>query len=147
MKFSSMIQTAVQNPEKLILVDGLGALLSAFSLGILLPAFQPYFGMPVSVLYVLAIFPVFFALYDFTCYARKPQNWALFIRIIAVANLLYCCLSISLLLYHFTQLTSLGGIYFILELIIVITLAIFELQVANLYSRQGIPLSNKKTLP
>lgn len=118
------------NPKTLFLIDGLGALLSAFLLGVILVQFEAYFGMPQQVLYFLAAIPCLFALYDFYCYFRVHKNRGPFLKIIALANLLYCCLSIGLVILHFPQLTPLGLIYFFLEFIIVIALAGMELKTA-----------------
>lgn len=51
-------------------------------------------------------------------------------RIIAIANLLYCALTFIWVLVLHDGLTALGITYFVLEIIIVVTLAIIELRVA-----------------
>ena len=45
----------------LLLADGIGALVSAIMLGIVLPNFQPLVGMPLKELYILAAIPVVFS--------------------------------------------------------------------------------------
>lgn len=126
-----MLKRIKENPRILFLIDGLGALLSAFLLGVVLIYFQDYIGMPKKTLYFLAAIPCFFALYDFVIYFWKPKKWQTFLLIIAILNLIYCCISIRLLFYHLPQLTYLGIAYFINELIIVVTLAIIEFKVAT----------------
>ena len=54
-------------PKVLFLVDGLGALLSAFLLGFVLVRLERVFGIPPDALYLLATVPCLFALYDFYC--------------------------------------------------------------------------------
>ena len=118
-------------PGKLFLIDGFGALLSAFLLGVILTRFESTFGMPREALYYLAALPCFFALYDLVCYFRVSENWRPFLKAITIANLLYCCLSIGFLLLHYSSLTALGWLYFLLELAIVVVLASMELQKAR----------------
>jgi len=98
----------MQKPHKLFLLDGLGAVVSALSLGLLLPYFNEYVGIPRQTLYTLAVPAVFFALYSLSCYFAKVERWRLFLRGIAVANLLYCCVTIVLMLSHFITLTGWG---------------------------------------
>lgn len=123
-----MLEQVTQNlsPKKLFLLDALGALLSAFLLGVILVHFESYFGMPSDALYILAFLPCVFAVYDFVCYYKVTDNWRPFLRGIAVANLLYCFLSIALVFQHYQELTILGIIYFVLELLIVVVLAKIE---------------------
>jgi hypothetical protein len=118
------------NPKYLFLVDSLGALLSAFLLGIVLVEFEPVFGLPARVLHILALIACCFAVYSFFCFVRLKEKWRPFMRIIAIANLLYCALTFIWVLVLHDGLTALGITYFVLEIIIVVTLAIIELRVA-----------------
>lgn len=119
------------NPKKLFLIDGSGALLSAFLLGVVLVRFEPVFGMPRETLYFLAFLPCIFAVYDVYCYLRITKNQGLFLKIIAAANLVYCFVSAGLVLQHYQRLTNLGLAYFVLEIIVVIVLAMVELKTAS----------------
>ena len=118
------------NPKSLFLLDGIGALSSAVLLGVVLVEFETIFGMPKQALYVLALLPCVFLLYDFWCYFRGARNWNLYIKAIAIANLLYCFLSIDMVAYHFEELATLGLIYFAIELLILLLLIRIELNVA-----------------
>ncbi len=40
------------------------------------------------------------------CYFTKVGNWRLFLRGIAVANLLYCCVTVFLMFSQFRELTG-----------------------------------------
>ena len=117
--------------KKLFLIDGLGALLSAFLLGVVLVRFQSTFGIPVNTLYLLAATPVVFAFYDLYCYFSQPKNPAPFLKAIAFANLAYCVLSLALAYSHQQELTLLGWAYIVGEVFIVVGLAIFELRFAG----------------
>lgn len=117
--------------KKLFLFDGLGALTSAFMLGIVLVKLHHLFGIPKNTLYLLAAIPCFFAVYDFYCYFKIDTNLNKYLKGIAFANLLYCLLSICLAIYHKQLITYLGWLYIIGEIIIVAALSIFELKAAN----------------
>lgn len=80
----------IQHPREMFLVDGLSALLSAFLLGIVLVTFEELFGVPKSTLYFLASLPCIFFVYDFYWYFNVNKTSSLFLKIIAIANLLYC---------------------------------------------------------
>lgn len=131
MAFQQAIKEASLNPKRLFLVDGLGALLSAFLLGVVLVKWESTFGIPRSALYILAALPIFFALYDFYCFLRLKERLAPFLMGIAYINLLYCCISMAFALYHFQELTYLGWLYIIVEIIIVVFLAMLELKTAE----------------
>ena len=127
----SQLQALITNPKKLFLIDGIGAFVSAFFLGVVLVSLQKYIGLPKNILYVLAIIPVFFAVYSFSCYFFLKKNQSRFLKDIAIANLLYCCTTISLLIYFYQSLTILGLVYFILELLIVVAIIRLELKAAQ----------------
>lgn len=110
---------------------GVGALLSAFLLAVVLVQFESYFGIPPSALYFLAVFPVIFAIYDFYCFYKVRNKRGQFLTGIAVANLLYCCLSLSVLFYHLETVTWLGYIYILAEIVVVSLIAAFELTTAK----------------
>lgn len=119
------------NPKKLFVIDGLGALVSAFSLGIVLVKLESVFGIPKKTLYFLAFIPCVFALFDLYCYFKNNGNFAVGLKIIAFANLLYCCLSIGFAFYHHQKLTTLGWLYIIIEIAIVASIAYVELRAAR----------------
>ncbi len=119
------------NPKKLFLIDGVGAILSAVLLGIVLVALERVFGIPKSTLYFLAFLPCLFAVYDFYCYFKIDNNLASFIKLSAITNLIYCCLSIGLAIYHAEKITILGWTYILIEISIVGALSLFELKVAK----------------
>lgn len=116
--------------KTLFLIDGIGAVISAFSLGFVLVYFQAYIGMPKKILYVLSFFPCLFVIYDWRCYFRIKKNISSHLYTIALFNLLYSVLSISLLIYYYDDLTQLGLTYFILELIILFVLITLEFRAA-----------------
>lgn len=125
---SSLFQRLIANPKQLFLIDGLGALVSAFFLGIVLVQLQPLIGIQLNVLYFLAILPIFLAIYSFSCHYFLKNNHLLFLKGIAIANLLYCCLTLVLVVFYFKSLTVLGLTYFLVEILIVSVIIGFELK-------------------
>ncbi len=119
------------NPRTLFLIDGFGALLSAILLGIILIKFETIFGIPKSTLYFLASLPCLFAIYDFYCFIGMNDKLSGSLNRIAIINLFYCCLSIGLAVFHRNQITYFGWTYILLEVLIIIALAIFELATAK----------------
>jgi len=128
--FQKIINPFSLHPKKLFLIDGLGAMLSAFLLGIVLVELENIFGIPTSVLYCLATFPTFFALVDFYAIA-KGNNTKMFLKIIAALNLFYGILSLIFVVMYFEKMTFWGSLYLILEMVIVTFLAFIELKVAE----------------
>ena len=118
-------------PRQLFLIDALGALLSAFLLGVVLVTFEPIFGMPVDVLYCLALVAVVFAVFSFFYYLWNPKNWPSFLKIIAISNVIYCAVTMGLVIYLYAQLTALGVLYFILEVLVILSLVRVEWKVAD----------------
>ncbi len=129
------------DPRKLFLLDGLGAILSAFLLGVVLVEFEEYFGIPRPTLYILALLPCLFAGYDFFCYQKKSGNIGSLLKGIAFLNVGYCLLSIGLAIYHYEKVTYLGWGYILIEILIVMTIARIELKAADSYP------DNKKRVP
>ncbi len=119
------------NPKQLFLVDSLGALLSAFMLGVVLVMFKEIVGMPSNVLYGLAFIACLFFVNSLFCFLRVKENWRPRMKWVAIFNLMYCCLTAGLVIYFYKELTIWGVVYFVVEKIIVVPLAIVELQVAS----------------
>ena len=113
------------------MIDGLGALLSAFSLSVVLVKLENLVGIPPDTLYGLATLPVLFAVYDYYCYRKGSALSGHYLKGIAVANLSYGCLSVGCGMYHAATVTLLGWTYILVELLIVGILAVLELRMAD----------------
>ena len=113
-------------PKHLFLIDGIGALITATLLGLVLTRFEASFGMPTDMLYPLATTALVFSLYSLLCYLLLFSNWAPFLKIIAICNGLYCLVTLILAILLFDSLTWLGVGYFLGEIGIVSTLATIE---------------------
>jgi hypothetical protein len=121
----------ILNPGKLLLIDGAGALLSAFLLGVVLVKFENIFGMPLKALCFLSTIACIFAAYSFTSYLLIKKNRKPYLKIIAFANLMYCCLTLGLIFYYNNELTNWGLLCFLCELAVIMILVIIELRSAS----------------
>ena len=143
LKFEDIITKAELNPKKLFLIDGCGAFLSAFFLGFVLIKLEELFGIPSSVLYFLATIPIFLVIYDVYCY-RRHLKIELLLKVIAVLNLVYCCISIGLISYYFNTIKILGWTYIIVEIILISFLAMIEFRVGRKIKKISTQHSLKK---
>jgi hypothetical protein len=115
------------SPKKIFLIDGVGAVLS--SIGLLLLLFwQEHIGMPLTVLKKLIVITLFFSSYSLCCYQLVEKKWILFLSFIALCNFLYCLLTLKLIFEHRPTLTQFGITYFILEILIIFGVVIFEIK-------------------
>lgn len=115
----------VNSPKHLFILDGLGALTSALLLGLVLPHFEIYTGIPAATCYLLACIPLFFVGYDVVAY-RRTTHTSMLLRGIASLNLSYCALSFAAMLHHQSSLTLLGATYILLEISIIALLIFAE---------------------
>jgi len=131
MSFQSLINWFSTTLKQLFLIDAIGAAVTAYFIGIVLVKFDAYFGMPRQVLYVLATIALIFWVYSTCCYLFIKRNFKPFLKLIIFANLLYCCLTIALLFFYFKQLTILGFVYFIGEILVIVGLVLIEKRVCE----------------
>jgi hypothetical protein len=127
----SLQSQLAMNPKHLFLMDGIGALVSVFLLGVVLVRFSELVGLDEGTLLLLASFPCIFAGYDFLCFFFVSESYSRFIIIIVVANSLYCLLSIGLAFYHSSTLTLIGWSYILVEVLVILTLSFVEYKVAR----------------
>lgn len=123
---NSLLTKIQQNPKKLFLIDGFGAILSTFMLGVILVRFEVLFGIPSSALYSLATIPLFFIVYDIYSFKQEHSKTGVLLKGIAILNLLYCCISFGFAFYHFHLITYIGWLYILIEIIIILLLAFIE---------------------
>ena len=128
---NKLINRLADNPKTVFIIDSLGALLTAFFLFVIIRSFNEYFGMPKTALYYLSIIAVCFCLYSAVCFFFLKKRVALFIRIIGFLNLLYCLITTLLIIKYYPQLTMIGGLYFLFEILIISVLVYIELNVAT----------------
>ena len=132
------INDLAKKPSKLFLIDSLGALLTTIFLFVVLRNFYEYVGMPITVLTYLSVIAACFCIYSTSCYFFLKENWAPFIRVISIGNLLYGILTMVLIIIYYAQLKTIGMIYFEIEVIIIGGLVYIELNVATAIQKDRI---------
>lgn len=115
-------------PKKVFLIDGIGALITACLLALVLSRFVSFFGMPQQILYALATIAIVLAICSFTCHFINPSAWRPYLRFIAIANILYCIITVGLIIFYREKLTLMGYAYFAGEITIIMSLARLELK-------------------
>lgn len=118
----------------LLLVDGVGAILSAIGVGLVLPAFQPWFGIPTLVLRVLGGVALCFAAFSLGRYLTGTGTPAS-LRRIARANLAYAVVTAATLVAYASTVTLIAIIYFVGEMVILVVLSSHELRLARRLAR------------
>merc|ERR1712185_852773 len=112
--------------RSIFLLDGFGAVVSALLLGVVLPAVQPWLGMPLRVLYLLAVIPVLYGVYSFCCYGLVDHRNPRWLQAIMAANAGYCVLTMTLVAVHFRELTTLGVAYFVADALVIVGVVAVE---------------------
>ncbi|MCG6153778.1 hypothetical protein [Leptospira bandrabouensis] len=123
---NSQIQFLKNNPKYIFLIDGLGAILSGVLLFLVLPLYVDLLGMPMETLYTLSILPFVYAVYSLLCCILNPFQWKFYLRVIAIANFFYCTFTMFYLVMNLEKTSVICEIYFVLEMIVVVSLASFE---------------------
>lgn len=122
------VSRLIYQPKQLYLLDGFGALLSAFFLGVILVQFERHIGLTKETLYLLAVFPIFFLIIDYCFYLNNSLNDIIKLKIICFLNLAYCAYSFWVILNNQGTLTKLGNIYFVLEIFIILVVILLEVK-------------------
>lgn len=129
-RMKKMTERFKNRPLQLLLIDCAGAVLSAFMLGVVLVHWQSFFGIPKTALYILAVIPCFFAVFDLIFYFSKSFSAYKALRVMALFNLAYCFFSLILAMFHASEIVALGWVYLLGEVGIVFALALFEMKIS-----------------
>lgn len=90
-----------------------------------------YFGIPIKELTYLSVIAVVFCIYSATCFLSLNDSFTTFIKFIGIANLMYCALTIGLMIKYYPLLTIIGTAYFFVEIAIICGLSYVELTVST----------------
>ena len=116
--------------RRLLLVDFIGACLSASMLALVLPL-SGWSGLPRPLLFVLAAIAACLAAHAFVSHRRASARHERSLRAAATLNLLYCCVTAIALVVYWDALTVLDLVYFPAEMVIVVALAFVETRTAS----------------
>jgi len=109
---------------------------TATLLGVVLVRFADAFGVPERVFAGLAGIVLVYCVYSSIMVLLNPSRWRLTVRVIAVANALYCGVTLIMLVVLRDRVTALGVAYFVGEAALILGIAAFEWRYA---SRRGAP--------
>lgn len=123
-----------QNPKSIFLLDGIGALLTAFLIFVVLRPFNESIGLPKNILVYLSIIAAVFSIYSLSCYCLIKEQWPFYLRIISLANIVYCCLTIITIIYFHESIRIIGICYFVGESITISLLVYMELYILKTYA-------------
>lgn len=125
-----LIKHFTEKQKTLFLIDSIGAFMTVFFLFVIMLQFNEYFGMPKKELTYLSVIAVCFCIYSAACFLFLKGGLTPFIRFIGIANLIYCALTIGLLIKYHSLLTIIGITCFLIEIVIICGLSYVELNVA-----------------
>lgn len=124
------------NPKRLFLLDGIGALISALFLGMILPAYANLVGLPIYLMKFLASLALVLCIYSLACYFLLPKldvkqnsEYIPNIKIMIYSNITYVILTVGLIIYHYKKVKIYGMIYFLGEIITMMFIIVLEQQV------------------
>jgi hypothetical protein len=124
------MNTSILKGQKIVLVDAIGAIVSVLSL--LIPySFEEFFGMPKGVVSIFISIAIVCTVYSTTIYLTKKENWKPYLTIIALVNISYCVFTVYQIFKNLNTITIYGHLYFFSEILIILTLSIFELQLSR----------------
>jgi uncharacterized membrane protein YobD (UPF0266 family) len=110
----------------IFVLDGAGALLSVFLLGVCLPAYTHIIGMPPHVLYLMCAAPAAYLLYDIYAFFFANHRNPKWLQAIMLANLGYCLFTSALVILYFQDLSAWGRLYFTAELGVILSLVMYQ---------------------
>ena len=134
MNHTKIIKQLTLKPKTIFLIDSIGAFVTAFFLFAILRTFNEAIGIPQKVLTYLSLIAVLFSLYSSVCFFLLKDNWRPFLKIISIANLLYCLLTLSLILSYYQSITIIGIAYFSGEIIIIGGLVFIEVKIMKQFA-------------
>jgi hypothetical protein len=130
------------SPKTIFLVDACGAIFTAFTLGVLFIQFETFIGIGNKVLYLLSMYALILFFLSMSTYIIQPKKWVIFLKIIAALNFIYCIITLITVVELQAQITSLGKAYFIIEALLIATIAALEWSYLTLNKTRGF---NSKT--
>ena len=133
MTITSTIASRLARPWKVsdwLMLDGMGATLTALVTGLLLATETVPTGIPTWILVAMTLVATSFAGFDFLALSyASGRTWPL--GAIGVLNIFYCVTATIVCLSHWSDLSMLGMVYFGMETLVMIPLATAEIITAT----------------
>ncbi len=115
--------------RNIFLIDGMGAFVTALMIGLILPLFD--IGLSNRILYTLAGVALCYGVYSISCYLLKLDVMSNYLKTIIIANLTYCFFTLALVFYNFESMNLYGLLYFLGEVVVIVTLSWIEIEILN----------------
>lgn len=117
--------------RKLFLLDTVGAAVTALLLWQLIGRFPHLFGVPLFWIRWLSRIAIVYSAYSLLCYIIRPRFAGKFLKIIAIANIIYCAIILLMIMTNFNSLSALAIAYFIVEIGVIGYLASREFRLSK----------------
>ena len=118
----------IEKPKNIFLLDGFGALVTAALLFLVLRTFNHYFGLSKTIFEYLSLLALLFSIYSIACFFLIINIWKPYLKIICVANIVYCILTFGMMLYYYKSISVLCVVYFLGEIIIITGIIVLEIK-------------------
>lgn len=120
----------VRNPRWILLLDAIGAAMTALTAFLLLVTQRLNTGLPTGLLVAMGVAAVGFALFDAAALWLHADPFRS-LQAIAMANASYCVFAVAALWVHRSTVTGLGILYFCLEIPVIAFIAAWEWRIAR----------------
>ena len=114
------------NQKNIFLLDGLGGVLTAILVGGVLPAIHETIGMPVGILYGLALWGAVSAGYSLSFFWLVDHQNTRWLKVIMVTNSLYSLLTAVLEIAQWNTMKPWGIAYFAAEIVVLLSLVSWQ---------------------
>lgn len=118
-----------KSPRQMLLLDGVGALVSSASAWLMF--LNPHWvGLPTDSLFKMAIAASLFSIYSLCAFRFASSKISVWLGVICTLNGFYACAAIYLMSYFIFEITLFGLLYFSIELLVL--LAVITLEIATI---------------
>ena len=124
------LKTWVLNQRNIFLLDGIGAGISSLLTAFVFPIFSQQLGLTNQFLYNLAFIPFFYMIYSLYCYFILLNIKIKTLNTIIVANLIYCCITATIILFH-NNISFYGQCIFAIEILVILLLVKLEIKITK----------------
>ena len=118
--------------QQILRIDELGAALSVILMVFILPLLQRWHGIPSSALFVCGVWAILSFVYSATCVAFADLNQPKWLLGTMLSNSAYCGLIVVPIINHLHALTTLGVVYFVADIAVILGLVSWERRVYRL---------------
>lgn len=132
-----MLNWIFAQPRRMFAFDAAGAALSAVTLGLILPALQPWFGLPVAPLRVLGAVAVGYAIASLTVSLGAVRDLRPALVVVMAANVAFLAATVATAVYHRESVTALGWTFIGVDAAVVLGVVWLEGRVLARVPKQG----------